>query len=84
MDARFDLVVRHADIATAADRFEAESLKFHEALRKAYNALAENEPRRCVVIDGRAPREVVAERIWNAVELRLRPGLTRMEETTAP
>lgn len=67
-----------------ADRFEAESLEFHEALRKAYNALAENEPRRCVVIDGRAPREVVAERIWNAVELRLRPGLTRMAETIAP
>src|ERR1700709_2436227 len=24
MDARFDLVIRHADIATAADRFEAD------------------------------------------------------------
>ncbi len=56
------------------DRFEAESLAFHEELRKAYNALADKEPKRCVVIDGRAPREVVSERIWTTVEQRLHPG----------
>ena len=55
----------------ATDRFEAESVEFHEALRKAYLALVEREPKRCIVIDGRAPRDVVAERIWATVEQRL-------------
>ena len=64
------------------DRFEAESVEFHEELRRAYLALAETEPKRCVVIDGRAPREVVAERIWNAVEQRLQPNLARLSVET--
>ncbi|MGH6663542.1 MAG: dTMP kinase [Pseudolabrys sp.] len=69
----------------ATDRFEAESVEFHETLREAYLALADKEPKRCVVIDGRAPREVVAERIWTTVEQRLHPGLERLAaETAAP
>jgi dTMP kinase len=55
------------------DRFEAESIEFHEALREAYLALAGKEPKRCVVIDGRAPRDVVSDRIWQAVLERLKP-----------
>jgi dTMP kinase len=55
------------------DRFEAESIEFHEALREAYLALAGKEPKRCVVIDGRAPRDVVSDRIWQAVLDRLKP-----------
>ena len=58
-----------------ADRFEAESLQYHEKLRQAYRALADKEPKRCYVIDGRAPRDIVAERIWNIVEQRLYPGM---------
>jgi dTMP kinase len=68
----------------AADRFEAESVEFHERLRNAYRVLAEQEPRRIVIIDGRAPREVVAERIWTIVEERLLGGLTRAVENAAP
>lgn len=69
----------------ATDRFEAESIDFHEELRRAYLSLAEREPKRCVVIDGRAPREVVSERIWATVEQRLQPGLARLEaEVAAP
>jgi dTMP kinase len=56
-----------------ADRFEAESIAYHESLRKAYSALAEKEPKRCIVIDGRAPREIVAERIWDAIRKNLKP-----------
>jgi dTMP kinase len=67
------------------DRFEAEGMEFHEELRKAYLALAEKEPKRCVVIDGRAPRDVVKERIWTTVEQRLHPGLAKLEaETVTP
>lgn len=69
----------------ATDRFEAESIEFHEELRRAYLSLAEHEPKRCIVIDGRAPREVVSERIWTTVEQRLHPGLEALAaETTAP
>jgi dTMP kinase len=66
-----------------SDRFEAESVEFHEELRKAYATLAAKEPKRCVVIDGRAPRDVVAERIWTAVEQRLHPE-PRVAETATP
>ena len=69
----------------ASDRFEAESIEFHEELRRAYLSLAEREPKRCFVIDGRAPREVVSERIWTTVEQRLHPGLEALSaEATAP
>jgi dTMP kinase len=67
-----------------ADRFEAEDVEYHEELRNAYRALAALEPNRCVVIDGRAPRDVVSEQIWQVVEDRLHPGLARLAETVAP
>jgi dTMP kinase len=66
-----------------ADRFESESVEFHEDLRAAYRALAAQEPNRIVVIDGRAPREVVAERIWAAVEERLGP-MPALTQAAAP
>jgi dTMP kinase len=55
----------------SADRFESESPQFHETLREAYRDLAEQEPSRIALLDGRAPREVVADRIWRLVEERL-------------
>ena len=67
-----------------ADRFEAESLEFHEKLRQAYRALAAEEPKRCVVIDGRAPREVVSERIWALVHERLLTRNAGVAETVVP
>ena len=68
---------------SSTDRFEAESVEFHEALRRAYLVLAESEPKRCVVIDGRAPRDIVAKRIWDTVDARLQPEL-RIKEAAAP
>jgi dTMP kinase len=68
----------------AADRFEAESMEFHERLRKAYRALATEEPARCIVIDGRASPDVVANRIWAIVQNRLKPEKAEVAETTAP
>jgi len=68
----------------AADRFEAESKEFHEKLREAYRALADAEPGRCIVIDGRPPRDVVSERIWSIVQERLHPEPAGVAETTAP
>jgi dTMP kinase len=67
-----------------ADRFEAEGIEFHETLRKAYRELAAKEPKRCIVIDGRAPRDVVAERIVTIVEQRLHPQRLSVAEASAP
>jgi dTMP kinase len=57
-----------------ADRFEAESLDFHEKLRDAYLHLAASEPDRCVLIDANEPQAAVAARIWDAVARRLDPA----------
>jgi dTMP kinase len=58
----------------AADRFEAESLAFHEELRQAFSLLVVSESGRCVVIDATEPKQAVAERIWKTVHERLDPA----------
>jgi len=66
-----------------ADRFEAEDIEFHEKLRKAYLALAAAENDRCVVVDAKAPKKMVAQRIWDAVREKLEPGRAPAELETA-
>ncbi|MGD0333813.1 MAG: dTMP kinase [Xanthobacteraceae bacterium] len=56
------------------DRFEAETIDFHDKLRQAYLALAAAEPERCVVVDAAAPKEKVARQVWKAVNSRLQPA----------
>jgi dTMP kinase len=68
----------------AADRYEAEAIEFHEELGRAYRTLAHEEPRRIQLIDGRAPRDVVAGRIWEIVEKRLQPGHEQIAAGAAP
>jgi dTMP kinase len=55
------------------DRFEAETVEFHERLRQAYLMLAAADPQRCVIVDATAPKMTVAKQIWQAVKTRLRP-----------
>jgi dTMP kinase len=57
--------------AGEADRFEREGLDFHGTLRRAFLAIAEAEPQRCVVVDASADEETVAEAVWAAVGQRL-------------
>jgi dTMP kinase len=75
---------RRREEGTAADRFESENLAFHEGLRAAYRMLAEVEPKRCILVDGRNARDVVAEDIWNTVAKRLHPELARLAATVEP
>jgi dTMP kinase len=63
--------------ANATDRFEAESLTFHEQLREAYRAIVQVEPARCVMIDATQSKPDVAEQIWKTVNDRLRSAATR-------
>lgn len=59
---------RRAEGGAAADRFEAEGLLYHTAIREAFLAIARREPERCRVVDGGgAPAEIEA-RIWAEVE----------------
>jgi dTMP kinase len=58
----------------SVDRFESETLAFHQTLRQAFLGIAKAEPERCVVIDATGSEEVVAEAIWDAVQARVFPG----------
>jgi dTMP kinase len=62
----------------AADRFEREGLEFHQTLRRAFLAIAQAEPRRCVVIDADESEDAVAAAILAAVNLRLGDALPRL------
>ncbi|MDB5643465.1 MAG: dTMP kinase [Hyphomicrobiales bacterium] len=53
------------------DRFEAEKLDFHLALRDAFKTIAARNPQRCVVIDASRSADDVAADVWRAVETRL-------------
>ena len=57
--------------AEAADRFEGETLAFHQRLRDAYLAIAAAEPARCAVLDASLPPDALAETAWDIVETRL-------------
>jgi dTMP kinase len=54
-----------------ADRFEREGLDFHRTLRRAFLAIAEEEPDRCAVIEAGSDEEAVAAAIWTQVTRRL-------------
>lgn len=54
----------------AVDRFEKESVAFHQNLRDAFLAIAKAEPDRCIVIDATASPAEVTKRIWEAVSQR--------------
>jgi dTMP kinase len=53
--------------SAAADRFEAEDIKFHQELREAYRQIAVAEPQRCVLIDATAEPDIVATNVWSAL-----------------
>lgn len=57
-----------------ADRFESETLEFHQKLRDAYRQLSVEEPERCVLIDASAPRDAVGKAIWDVVDKRFDPA----------
>lgn len=66
-------LTRARERATSAheDRFERKGREFQMRLRGAFRAIAEAEPRRCVLIDASESADLVAERVWAAVAPRL-------------
>jgi dTMP kinase len=53
------------------DRFESESLAFHARVRRGYLDLAQADPGRWLVVDGRLPKKVIEETIWERVSVLL-------------
>jgi dTMP kinase len=49
-------------------RLDEQALEFHRKARAAYHELAQLEPERFRLVDGNAPPNVVAERVWQQVE----------------
>jgi dTMP kinase len=62
---------RQAERGEGADRFEAEGLPFHAALRDAFLRIAAAAPHRCVVIDAGRGEDAVEAAVWGAVQERL-------------
>jgi len=58
------------------DRFEQRDDGFHERVRQGFLAVAAAEPGRCAVIDASLPLDTVSQAISQAVEQRLKVGLT--------
>lgn len=57
------------------DRFEKEKVAFHERVREGYLKLAENEPKRWLIIDATQSKEKIAEIIWEKVSKLLHQGV---------
>ena len=55
------------------DRFEQETIAFHQRVRQGFLELAAGEPERWMVIDTAKPKEAVSEIIWQRVSKML-PG----------
>ena len=59
------------------DRIEAAGLEFHGRVRQGFLTLAAAEPGRFLLLDAAQPEEVLAERIWQAMQALLPPGSLR-------
>ena len=60
------------------DRFEAEEIDFHRALRDAFLDIAARHPHRCCVIDAARPVAEVSRTIRDLIAARLVDGVRRM------
>ena len=70
-------VVERRGGAATPDRFEKQSLEFHQELRGTFLSIAAREANRCVVLDATQSVEDVAQAIWEIVAQRLAPFLAK-------
>lgn len=61
---------RNERTGKSESRIDEEGVAFHERVRQGYLALAKSDPDRIVLIEGRAPIALVAQRIQEALEQR--------------
>jgi len=66
--------LKRTEARGALSRFDAEHADYHRRLRAAFVAIADAEPRRCVVIDGARAPDAIAAEVWRLVEDRFLAG----------
>jgi dTMP kinase len=64
--------LQRARARNRSDRMDEQAVEFYERVREGYRRIAEREPERFCVLDGRAPIEEIAGQVWRAAEARLR------------
>jgi len=69
--ARIEAATRSDASSTREERFELESLQFHQRVREGYLALAAEEPQRFIVVNGDDAMEGIAAAITTSVTARL-------------
>lgn len=55
----------------AGTRMDEQTAEFYLRVREAYRSLADREPQRFIVVDGRGEPDAVAEAVWAALTARL-------------
>jgi dTMP kinase len=61
-----------ANAAAASEtRLDEQSIAFHRRVREGYRKIASEEPQRFKIVDGREAPEIVAERVWQQVQMLL-------------
>ena len=63
--------IERAELRGTLSRYDAERIETHEALREGFLEIAEQEPKRCVLIDGHLPLASVETAVWQAVNAHL-------------
>jgi len=58
---------RTADMDTAKDRLESSGDSFFNKVRRGYLSVAESEPQRFIVLNGKEPKAALSEMIWKHV-----------------
>ncbi len=63
--------IERAQLRGTLSRYDAERIETHEALREGFLEIAEQEPKRCVLIDAHLPLSSVETAVWQAVSAHL-------------
>jgi dTMP kinase len=82
LDVPAEVGLRRVDDRGAADKLEAESLDFHERVRRAFLQLAAAEPDRYAVLDATRPIDELAGQVWAAVATMLDASTMRDDRPT--
>lgn len=69
-------------VPSLPDRFEKESLEYHQRLREGFLTIAVRNPGRCVVVSADGDADDVAREVWRVVTERF-PELADMDEHVA-
>ncbi len=65
-----EIIRRQSASGDSPDRMESAGTRFYRQVADGYHALAEEEPQRCVLLDGLLPVEQIHEKIWTIIQQR--------------